>query len=53
MATNQFVTEVALDGKPGPGHFHREVPKLAEFDPQFASEVRAIVACATAIESLH
>lgn len=53
MATNQFAIEVALDGKPGPWRFRRDVPKLAEFDPQFASEVRAIVACAKAIEAQH
>ncbi len=53
MSTAHYAVDVALDGKPGSWRFQRDVPELADTDPQFATQVRAIAEFVQAIEALR
>jgi dienelactone hydrolase len=53
MASNHYTVDVALDGKPGPWRFHRDVTRLAEFDPRFRDQTLCIDAFLQAMKALH
>lgn len=53
MASHQYRIDVALDGKPGPYRFHRDVPAAAQFDARYQHAVRCLAAFVAAFAARH